>query len=310
MMDSVTVSPQYAQRTVRSAARCEGIGVHTGQWVNLTLQPGRPDTGIQFVRSDLPEALGIIPARIELLAATDRRLVLANVHGHTVQSVEHLLAAFVACGIDNAVVELDGPEVPALDGSAREFVQLILRAGRVHQRRVRRFIVIERMIAVRQGDRRAALLPSDAPRATLSIEYAERGVDFQCISTRLDEETLRRDIGDARCFGFVDEAGELRGRGLALGASLLNTIGLEEGRVTNPEGLRYPDELIRHKVLDCVGDLALAGAPIIGHLAGHKLGHALVTDLVKALQTHPAAWSLMRADVAPFAGRSKARPSG
>ncbi|MCL4798066.1 MAG: UDP-3-O-[3-hydroxymyristoyl] N-acetylglucosamine deacetylase [Burkholderiales bacterium] len=309
-MDSVAVPPQFAQRTVRGTARCEGIGVHTGRWVSMTIRAGRPDTGIQFVRSDLPPGLGIIPARIELLAGVDRRLVLANVHGHTVQSVEHLLAALVACGVDNATVELDGPEVPTLDGSAREFVQMILRAGRAHQRRVRRFVVIERMIAVRRGDRRAALLPSDVPRATLSIEYAERGIDFQCISTALDEETLQRDIGDARCFGFLDEAGELRERGLALGASLLNTVVLDEGRAANPEGLRSPDELIRHKVLDCVGGLALAGAPIIGHVAAHKPGHALMTDLVKALQTHPAAWSFVRAGAAPLGGRNRLRPPG
>lgn len=309
-MDSVAVSPQFAQRTVRGTARCEGIGVHTGRWVSMTIRAGRPDTGIQFVRSDLPPGLGIVPARIELLAGVDRRLVLANVHGHTVQSVEHLLAALVACGIDNATIELDGPEVPALDGSAREFVQMILRAGRVNQRRVRRFVVIERMIAVRQGDRRAALVPSDAPRATVSIEYAAHGIDFQCISTWLDEETLQRDIGGARCFGFLEELGALRERGIALGASHLNTVVLDDGRVTNPEGLRYPDELVRHKVLDCVGGLALAGAPIVGHVAAHMPGHALVTELVRALQTHPAAWSFARADAPRHAARRGPAPSG
>lgn len=307
-MQSESVAPRFAQRTLRDLAWCNGTGVHTGAWVNLILRPGRPDTGIQFVRRDLAEGLGVIPARIELLVQSERRLVLANVHGHTVQSAEHLLAALVACGIDNATIELDGPEVPALDGSAREFVEMILRAGRVHQPAPRHYIVIERTLAVRQGDRRAMLLPSDTPRATISIEYEDRGIGFQCIATRLDGDVLLHNIDDARCFGFLDEADALRGRGLARGASHLNTIVLDDGRVTNPEGLRYPDELVRHKLLDCVGDLALAGAPIIGHVVAHKSGHGLITDLVKSLQTHRKSWSYVRADATSLAWRDHGAP--
>jgi UDP-3-O-[3-hydroxymyristoyl] N-acetylglucosamine deacetylase len=222
----------------------------------------------------------------------DTRLctVLGNEHGVTLSTVEHLLAALRGSGVDNALVEISADEVPILDGSCAPLVELIDNAGIASQRLARTAIWIEKPIEVRQGERFAVLAPSDWPRISVDIEFEHAAIGAQCYSVELHDRIFASEIAPARTFGFAEELDELRGQGLALGGSLRNAVLLDENGVVNPGGLRFDDEFARHKILDCLGDLALAEAPIFGHLYSYRPGHRLNNALLREMFTHRDAW--------------------
>lgn len=286
----VSHAPHWCQTTLKAPIGCVGVGVHTGSRVSLTFQPAPPDHGIVFHRADL----GVdIPARFDRVVDTRLSTVLANGDAK-VATVEHVVAALAGCGIDNAVVVLDGPEVPILDGSAAPFVFLLDCAGSVEQAAPRTTIEIRRTVRVQDGDAFAELRPAAPGSAgldmALSIDFAAAAIGRQALSLRLSPETFRHELARARTFALIEEVEELRAAGLAQGGSLDNAIVVDQARVLNPAGLRMPDEFARHKLMDAVGDLALAGAPLSGRFIAHRSGHTLNNLLLHALFADATAW--------------------
>ena len=290
----VFTSPENSifQCTILKPAHYIGVGLHSGQRASMTLLPAPPGSGIQFQRKDVPEHIGKVNAN--WLNVVDTRLctVLGNEHGVTVSTVEHLLAAIRCCGIDNLIIELHGEEVPILDGSSKPMVALLRGAGISTQDQPRAALRILRPIEIHQGERHATLVPSSVPRISVNIEFENPVIGTQTKSIALAEDLLEQEIAPARTFGFAEELESLHAQGLALGGSTRNAILLDGANVVNKEGLRYIDEFVRHKILDCIGDLALAGAPIFGHLLTHKPGHRLNNALLRELYAHPDAWEL------------------
>ncbi len=288
-------SPISRQQTIRHVMRCTGVGLHSGRAVNVTLRPAGAGAGIVFRRVDL----GVdIPARFDAVSDTRLCTVLAapGRGDAVVGTVEHLMAALCGKGVDNVVVELDGPELPIMDGSALPFVKLIDQAGRRTQEEPRRYIEILSQIEVFAGDKRAALGPCASARPGLEVEFdiafRSAAIGAQHIQLRVDEASFRRDLAAARTFGFVQEVEALRARGLAQAGSLDNAIVVDGDRILNPEGLRFTNEFVRHKALDAVGDLYILGAPVIGRFEGRFAGHALNNALVRAVVANSAAWRI------------------
>jgi UDP-3-O-[3-hydroxymyristoyl] N-acetylglucosamine deacetylase len=280
------------QKTIAGTAICAGIGVHGGEHVRIVLSPAPADSGIVFVRTDL-SGDNRIEARASHVGATMLGTTLENGAGASVATVEHLLAACAGLEIDNLTVELDGPELPILDGSAAPFVQLLQNAGVRPLGVPRRVIRILRTIEVVDGAKRAALLPdpaSDDLDLDVTIRFADPAIGVQRVCARLTPETFLAEIAEARTFGFAADAERMRAAGRGLGASLANAVVVDGGRVMNPEGLRFEDEFVRHKALDAIGDLALAGGPIAGVYVADQPGHALNARLVQALMQTPGAW--------------------
>ena len=284
------------QHTLGTSVYYVGIGLHSGAGVTLRVRPAPADTGIQFLRKDAPPETGMIPARWNRVADTRRCTVLMNEHGVSVRSVEHLLAALHACNIDNAIVEIEGPEVPAVDGSAQPFVTLIEQASVTRQETPRQALKILKPVIVWDEDRFALLLPGDERRITVEIDFANAAIGFQRFSLEVGPEEFKRELARARTFGFLEQVNKLRRWGLARGGSLQNAIVLKGEQVLNEEGLRFPDEFARHKALDCVGDLALAGAPLIGHLVTYKPSHALTNSLIRTVFAQADAWRYTGSD--------------
>jgi UDP-3-O-[3-hydroxymyristoyl] N-acetylglucosamine deacetylase len=276
------------QRTIAEKVSCTGIGLHTGKPVHLTLHPGRADSGIVFVRTDLAHPIEI-PATPGSLARTHLATTLGRGDA-TIDTVEHLLAACYGLGIDNARVEVDGPEVPGMDGSAASFVFLLRSAGVYEQSAPRRVLRVRRPIEIRDGDRRIRVEPCRTLRINYAIDFEHPLVGRQKIRDLvLDEDRFEAEVARARTFGFADQVSALWRAGRARGASLDNTVVLGSDRVLNRGGLRFRDEFVRHKVLDLVGDLALLGARLRGHVRVERGGHALHQRLVAALATLQAA---------------------
>jgi UDP-3-O-[3-hydroxymyristoyl] N-acetylglucosamine deacetylase len=277
-----------AQRTLKRQISCAGIGLHSGQKVTLTLKPAAANTGIRFRRTDLNVE---IPASVSEVTGVQHGTVLGKA-GATVETVEHLLAALTALGIDNAIVELNHPEVPIMDGSAAPFVYLILNeAGVKRLTAPRRYLKVLRPISLTDGDKRIALYPSDHFKVTYSISFDHPLLRHQSRTIRITEETFVEDIAPARTFGFLKEVEMLRQRGLALGGSLDNAIVLGETGVLN--ALRFEDEFVRHKILDVIGDLSLVGYPVVGHLVAHRGGHGLHTAFAAKILEETDAWRLL-----------------
>jgi UDP-3-O-[3-hydroxymyristoyl] N-acetylglucosamine deacetylase len=245
---------------------------------------------VVFVRTDVKDRDNRIPVSGEVVVKTQLGTVIANAAGVTVSTIEHLMAALSALGVDNAVVELDGPEVPIMDGSALPFVQLLDRAGFRRQEATQRYIEILEPVVVEEGDKRAALLPCDRFELSFEIEFATAVIGRQKVDLVVTEETFREELAAARTFGFVEEVEALRAMGLARGGSLENAVVIDGDRVLNPEGLRFIDEFVRHKALDAVGDLYVLGAPLLGRFEGVKAGHGLNNAVVRALLARPSAW--------------------
>ena len=292
------------QRTLKTVIRATGVGLHTGAKVAMTLRPAQPNTGIMFRRIDLATPVDL-PATA--FRVTDTRLCSTlEESGAKVATVEHLMSAFAGLGIDNAWVDLDGPEVPIMDGSAGPFVFLIQSAGIEEQAAPKRFIRVRKAVEVRDQDKWARLEPFDGFRLSFSIEYDHPVLSRSGQTATVDfaETSYVKEVARARTFGFMQDVEALRSNGLALGGSLDNAVVMDEFRVLNAEGLRYQDEFVKHKVLDAVGDLYLAGHPLIGAFAAHKSGHSLNNKLVRALIADREAWELAvfeRAEQAPAA---------
>jgi UDP-3-O-[3-hydroxymyristoyl] N-acetylglucosamine deacetylase len=284
-----------AQRTLRRTISCAGIGLHSGNKVTLSLKPAPADYGIRFVRTDLG---GLeIPATVDHLAGIQYATGLAR-DAASVETVEHLLAALATLGIDNVRVELNYPEVPIMDGSAAPFVYLIHEAGVKRLAAPRRYLKILRPIALSQGDKRIALYPSDHFKVTYSISFDHPLLRHQSRTMRISEESFVEEIAPARTFGFLKEVEMLRQRGLALGGSLDNAIVLGDTGVLN-NALRFDDEFVRHKILDVLGDLALLGFPVVGHLVAHRGGHALHTTFAAKILTETDAWRVVESAIDP-----------
>src|SRR5271165_1490913 len=278
------------QHTLKASISCVGIGLHSGQRVSMTLRPAPVDHGIVFRRTDI----GVdIPARFDRVVDTRLATVLADSDAR-IGTIEHVMAALAGCGIDNAVVEIDGPEPPILDGSAAQFVFLLDCAGVVVQDAPRATIEILRPVRVTDGDAFAELRPPVPGIASLdmalSIDFPAVAIGRQALSVRLTPENFRLELARARTFTLAEEVAQLRAAGLAQGGSLENAVVVDQARVLNVAGLRMPDEFVRHKLLDAVGDLALAGAPLLGRFVAHRSGHTLNHRLLRAVFADRSAW--------------------
>ena len=283
------------QQTIRRPVACSGIGLHSGNKVTLRLRPAPVDPGIVFKRLDLD---GLeIPADVTHIDSMHYATGLARDEA-SVETVEHLLAALVSLEIDNAIVELNQAEVPIMDGSAASFVYLVHEAGIRKLGATRKFLKVIRPIALSRGDKRIALYPSDHFKVTYSISFDHPLLRHQSRTMRLTEAVFVDEIAPARTFGFLKEAEMLRQRGLALGASLDNAVVLGETGVLN-SSLRFKDEFVRHKILDVIGDLALVGYPIIGHLVAHRGGHALHASFAQKILDDVDAWRLVESPTEP-----------
>ena len=283
------------QQTIRRPVACSGIGLHSGNKVTLRLRPAPVDHGIVFKRLDLD---GLeIPADVTHIDSMHYATGLARDEA-SVETVEHLLAALVSLEIDNAIVELNQAEVPIMDGSAASFVYLVHEAGIRKLGATRKFLKVIRPIALSCGDKRIALYPSDHFKVTYSISFDHPLLRHQSRTMRLTEAVFVDEIAPARTFGFLKEAEMLRKRGLALGASLDNAVVLGETGVLN-SSLRFKDEFVRHKILDVIGDLALVGYPIIGHLVAHRGGHALHASFTQKILDDVDAWRLVESPTEP-----------
>ena len=278
------------QRTLKTTIRATGVGLHTGEKVELTLRPAAPDTGIVFRRVDLAQPVEIKATPFNV---GDTRLSTTLVEGDVkVSTVEHLLSAFAGLGIDNAYVDLGAAEVPIMDGSAAPFVFLLQSAGVQEQSRAKRFIRIKRPIEVRDGDKIARFTPYDGFKVEFSIDFDHPAFQARANRAMVDFSTSSfvRELSRARTFGFLREIEALRQQNLALGGSLDNAVVVDEYRILNEEGLRYEDEFVRHKILDAIGDLYLLGHTLIGAFHAHKSGHALNNKLLRAFVADETAW--------------------
>jgi len=301
------VAAVTCQRTLKSSICCAGIGLHSGARVRMSLHPAAPHAGIIFRRTDLSID---IPARFDHVVDTKLCTVLGHPghDGARIGTVEHLMAAFAAAGIDNAVVEIDGPELPVLDGSSDPFLFLIDCAGYLDQAAPRRVIEVLRTIRVEAGEGYAELRPSTGMLTlSVSIDFAASAIGRQELTLPLSEDLFRAKLANARTFALAAEIEAMRAVGLARGGSLQNAVVVDGAAVLNPEGLRAPDEFVRHKMLDAIGDLALAGAALKARFVGHRPGHGLNNALLRALFADPAAWRFAECSTSlPFAVTARA----
>jgi UDP-3-O-[3-hydroxymyristoyl] N-acetylglucosamine deacetylase len=294
------------QRTLKSIIRATGVGLHSGAKVTLTLRPAAPDTGIVFQRVDLDPP---VEMKANPYAVGDTRMASClEKDGAKLGTVEHLMSALAGLGIDNLYIDVDAAEIPIMDGSAGPFVFLLQSAGIEEQKAPKKFIRIRKPVEVREGDKWARLEPHEGFRLTFSILFNHPAVDQSGTKVIMDfaDDSYVRDIARARTFGFTQDVEALQSQGLALGGSMENAIVMDEYRVLNAEGLRLSDEFVRHKVLDAIGDLYLAGHPLLGAFTAHKSGHAMNNRLLRELLSDATAWewaSFVRPDEAPLAVR-------
>jgi UDP-3-O-[3-hydroxymyristoyl] N-acetylglucosamine deacetylase len=286
------LQPAARQKTLAATTVFAGIGVHSAGHVRVVLRPAAVNHGIVFVRTDVSGRDNRVPALASRVSSTRLNTEITNGAGVSVSTIEHLMAAFAALGVDNAVVELDGAETPIMDGSAQPFVDVIDRAGVRDQDAPRRAIELIEPIEVVVGDKRAALLPADRFEVAFELDYtgASAAIGRQSIDLVVTEASFRRELARARTFGFLHEIEQLQAMGLGKGASLENAVGLDGDRILNPEGLRMEREFVRHKAMDAIGDLYTLGAPIIGRFESSKGGHALNNLLCRAVLARPSAW--------------------
>jgi len=279
------------QKTIREEISCRSVGLHSGRRINMTIKPARVDEGIVFIRKDLPSN-NRIKATLENVSDTTLATTI-GINGLKASTVEHLLSAFSGMGIDNAVVEIDGHEVPAMDGSALPFVAMLKNVGMEVQDKYRKWLVIKKKVHISDGVGTATFLPSPEFQITYKIDFEHPLIGQQSYQITFSEITYEREICAARTFGFLRDVEYLQAKGLALGGSLQNAVVLDNSKVINKEGLRCPDEFVKHKILDAVGDLSLLGMPIIGHFVAYKSGHTLNNLLLKELLTHRENWRII-----------------
>ena len=281
------------ERTLKKSVSFVGLGLHNGIQSRITLKPSEKSTGIFFRRKDVPYHQSLIPARWNHFTDSTLSTVLSNHYGYSVSTVEHLMAALKICHIDNLEIEVDGNELPIMDGSAKPFVDTLLDIGTRSIKVPRKVICIQKKIEVRDGSRFALLLPDTQPKVSISINFKEKAIGTQSLSININDKHLWRNIAPARTFGFLDQIEDLQRRGLVLGGALSNAILVDNDQIVNLEGLRFKDEFVRHKILDAIGDLALSGFPIMGHYHAFKGGHLLNVRLMKKLFADKSAWSYM-----------------
>lgn len=276
------------QTTIEHERSVDGVGLHSGERVRLRLKPAEAGAGVSFVRGDVTDRDNAIPASALAVSTTQLGTNLTNRAGVTVATVEHFLAACAGMGLDNAVAELDGPELPVLDGSSAPFCRLIESAGLKPQDAPRRRLKIRKAIEIVDGVKRVALSPGEGFSARVSIDFPTRAIGRQEMTFTMADGAFKQDVAFARTFGFAHEVDHMRSRGLARGGSLDNAVVIDGDDVLNPEGLQAPDEFVRHKMLDVIGDLFLAGGPIEGRYEGDQPGHALNNRLLRMLFDDPS----------------------
>lgn len=278
------------QNTLKSAVVFEGLGLHSGQPVRMTVRPAAADTGIRFRRTDIVSGDAVIPARWDAVVPSKLCTLVANASGAAVSTIEHIMAALAGCAIHNAEIEIDGPEVPILDGSAVPFVERFIEAGLAEQAAPVRAIRVLKPVEVREGEAVARLTPSDMLEIDFRIDFTEAAIGHQEKRLNMANGAFVRELCDSRTFCLQSDVDRMRANGLALGGTLENAVVFEGGRVLSPGGLRHADEPVRHKMLDALGDLSLAGGPILGRYTGIRAGHALTNRLLRALFATPGAW--------------------
>jgi len=280
----------HYQHTLSDTLTFVGRGLHSDIQVVMRMLPAEPNSGIVFARRDVAPYRSEIPALWHNVIDTRLSTTLGNALGVRVSTVEHLLAALYACGVDNARIVLDGPEVPIMDGSALPFVSVIRQTGTVKQSALRRAFLIKTPISIYDEDRYACLMPSPVPWICLEIDFDSDAIGKQEISLPINEKTFHDELAPARTFGFEEQIHTLRSLGLAKGGSLRNAVLVRDNEVLNDGGLRYRDEFVRHKALDCIGDMALAGARIVGQFTGYRTGHQINNDLLRQLMLCDDCW--------------------
>ena len=277
------------QRTLEKATTISGIGLHSGARINMKLRPAVANTGIIFHRTDGEKTVAI-KACSKNVVDTRMATVLGR-QGLTVSTIEHFMAALAAFGIDNLHVDIDGPEVPVLDGSAAPFIREIQQAGIKTLDSCRKFIAIRKPLEIIEGEKRISIIPSRFFRISFDIAFDHQAISVQHYSMKFSTESFCKEIANARTFGFLHEVEYLKANGLARGGSLENAVVIDDKGVMNPEGLRYQNEFVRHKILDSFGDFSLLGAPLLGHIRAFKAGHDLNAKMVKVIEENPTHWT-------------------
>lgn len=285
------------QQTIKRSVACHGIGIHSGRPAHLVMHPAPANSGVNFIRTDLPGA-PVIPARSSRVVDSSLATTLGSDRAY-VSTVEHLLAALAGLKIDNVRVELSGPELPILDGSAAPFTALLQKAGTRTLRWPRAFFQMTKPLEISDGDKFIGIEPAPVSKLTYSIDFPHPAIGRQHFTFQVGAKAFCRDIAPARTFGFLQDVQKLQANGQALGGSLENAIVLDAAGVINPEGLRFPDEFVRHKILDLMGDLALLGWPILGHIRVSKGSHALHQQFMQTLLDQQEAWRLYIPETQP-----------
>lgn len=286
-----------AQQTLKTEISCTDVGLHSGKDITMTMKPAPVNHGIVFVRVDMPAGASgqdnVVPARWDYVVDTQLCTVIGNTSGATIGTIEHVMSALRGCGIDNLLIEINGAEVPAMDGSSIRFVGLIEEAGTQKQNAPRRIVRILKEVSVEKDGKRVTLSPSKHETFSGVVEFDHPEIGLQKFETQLLNGNYKHDIAEARTFGFLHEVEWMRSQGLALGGSMENAIVLDKEGVMNPDGLRFKDEFIRHKLLDAIGDLYLAGMPIQGAYDSEKAGHAINNDILHALFAQKDAYEII-----------------
>jgi UDP-3-O-[3-hydroxymyristoyl] N-acetylglucosamine deacetylase len=275
----------FLQRTIRKRVEVVGVGLHTGKPTKLTFCPAPANTGVYFVRADLP-GKPALAAHVNHVRATQLATTVGG-PDFSVSTIEHCLSTLAAFRIDNLFIELDGPEIPICDGSAKVFMEALLSAGMVELEQPRQYAYINQTIYYGDSDKHAYIAPYNGLRITATIDFNHPRIGKQTMDIDINEQSFAREIAPARTFGFMKDVEALRAKGLALGGSMDNAIVLDQEEILNPNGLRFADEFVRHKVLDALGDLVTLGMPIMGHVVLYKAGHDLMNKLVKKVLESP-----------------------
>ena len=284
------------QYTVKNSFTIKGVGVHSGAVATLTVKPALPSTGIRFIRTDVQDRPNVVPARWDFVTDTRLCTVLSNKQGVSVSTGEHLLSAFSGLGLDNAVVEIDGSEIPIMDGSALCFVEALDKTGLVRQDVCRRMIRIKKVISCKEDGKEVSLSPAEGSSFGFEIDFKNPLIGFQKHVHKMTETAYRRDIAPARTFGFLHEVEQLKKAGLARGGSLDNVIVIDGDKILNPEGLRFKNEFVCHKIQDAIGDFFLTGMRLVGRYHGVKAGHDMNNKLLQALFSQPDAFEVIDSD--------------
>jgi UDP-3-O-[3-hydroxymyristoyl] N-acetylglucosamine deacetylase len=284
------------QATLKSSVTFEGVGLHAGQPATMVVRPALAGSGIEFQRMDISGDTGRMPARWDMVEVSPLNTRLRNDAGTTISTIEHIMAALAGCGIHNAFIELNGPEVPIMDGSSAAFVRGFVNAGLVHLGAPLRAIEIIDTVSVQDGDALATLSPATTLQIAFDIEFADAAIGTQRKILNMANGAFVRELCDSRTFCRASDVDAMRANGLALGGTMENAVVVDGANVLSPGGLRHADEAVRHKMLDALGDLYTAGAPILGRYTGHKAGHALTNKLLRALFAQPNAWRWVDCD--------------